>query len=98
MINNCPHCGTELSESLNDGLSQCDHCSQVFDSCVYNQLLAAAWQINKENLPFDKAKFFVKLDKDLLTFVYTFVVDHGYNHQEFMHLLKKLGVSKKIID
>jgi len=94
MINNCPYCGTELSEPLNDGLSQCEHCNQLFDSSVYNKLLAAAWQIRKENLSLDKTKFYTKLDEDLSIFVFTFVAEYGYNHQDFMQVLKKLDIKK----
>lgn len=97
MINNCPNCGFELSEQLNDGLLQCEHCSQVFTSSLYNQLLAAAWQIRKENLSLDKVKFYTKLDEDLASFVYYFVAEQDYNHQDFMEFLKKLGINKKTL-
>lgn len=97
MINNCPNCGKELSEQLNDGLSQCEHCSQIFDSCIYNKLLAAAWQTRKENLSIEKIKFYNKLDEDLALFVYSFIAESGYNHQDFMELLKKLGITKKTL-
>ena len=97
MIQLCPNCGYQLSCELKDGLSHCSHCNQVFDSSDYNKLLSVAWQIRKEDLSLEKIKWQTKLDDDLALFVYLFVVEQQYNHQEFSLLLKKLGVSCKII-
>jgi uncharacterized membrane protein YvbJ len=95
MIQVCPNCGHTLQKQLNDGLTNCSHCNQIFDSSNYNRLLAAAWQTRKENLSLEQIKWQLKLGDDFSILVYTFVVEYEYSHDEFIHLLKKLGVANK---
>lgn len=95
MIYACPHCGYTLESPLKDGLTNCCHCNQVFDSSDYNNLLAAAWQCRKENLTLEKMKWQLQLDEDFCILVYTFAYEYNYTHEEFMALLKKLGVARK---
>ena len=95
MIQVCPNCGHELKLGLSDGLTHCSHCNQVFDSSDYNRLLAAAWQIRRENMSLEQLKWQLKLGDDFSILVHTFVNDHGYSHDDFIRLLKKLGVSNK---
>ena len=96
MINVCPNCGHELPHELNDGLTHCLHCHHLIDSSDYNKLLAAAWQTRKENLSLEQVKWQTKLDEELSIFVYTFVQEYGYSIHEFMVVLNKFGVSKKV--
>jgi hypothetical protein len=96
MIQSCPHCGTSLPKELKSGLSHCNHCNQVFDSSDFNVLLAAAWQIRKDNLSFERLKWQLKLSEEFSIFVYTFVAEHGYTHDEFIRLLKKFNISKDV--
>jgi hypothetical protein len=95
MIHVCPHCGHDLMRALNDGLTHCFHCNQVFDSSDYNKLLSAAWQVRKEHLSLEKLKHIVKLSDDEAILVSTFVGDYGYSHDDFIRLLRKFGVSHK---
>lgn len=95
MIQVCPHCGFELLHSLTDGLTNCSHCTQVFDSSDLNQLLAAAWQVRRQHLSLEQLKWHTKLDQDLSILVYTYVVEYGYSHEDFHKLLKRLGVAHK---
>jgi hypothetical protein len=95
MIQVCPNCGHSLQNQLNDGLTHCFHCNQLFDSSDYNLLLAAAWQVRKENLSFEQIKWQLKLGEDFSILVHAFVGEYGYNHDEFIRLLKKLGVANK---
>jgi hypothetical protein len=96
MIQVCPNCGTSLPEELSDGLTHCGHCNQILDSSDYNQLLSAAWQVRRERLSLEQLKWQLKLGDDFAILVYTFIAEYQYNHEDFMRLLKKLGVSKKV--
>ena len=91
----CPHCGFELLHELNDGLTQCNHCSQVFDSSDLNRLLSAGWLVRKNNFSIEQIKWHCKLDDDLCILVYTFVNDYSYSNQDFYAFLKKIGVAHK---
>ena len=95
MIQVCPHCGFELPCELNDGLTHCSHCNQIFDSSDYNQLLAAAWLVRKKGFTVDQIKWYLKLPDELAILVYTFISDYGYSNQEFAKVLKRLGVAHK---
>jgi len=95
MIHVCPNCGYSLECQLSDGLTHCGHCKQVFDSSDYNKLLSAAWQVRRENICIERMKWQTKLDDDLCLFVYLFVHDYEYTHEDFAKLLKKLGVAHK---
>lgn len=95
MIQVCPNCGFSLNKFLNDGLTHCSHCNQVFDSSDYSKLLSAAWEMRKEHYSLEQLQFYLKLDEDEAILVHSFVEEYGYNHQEFMKLLKKLGVANK---
>lgn len=90
MISVCPNCGYPLQKELKDGLSHCKHCNRVFDSNIFNEILAAAWQLRKQNLSLEQLQWQNNLDKDLLDFIYHFVVNLGYSHEELFHLLKKI--------
>jgi hypothetical protein len=90
MISVCPNCGYSLQQELCNGLSHCKHCNKVFDSNVFNELLAASWLLRKQNLTIEQLEWQTKLDKDLTNFVYYFVSTLEYSHDEFVHLLKKL--------
>lgn len=95
MINVCPNCGHDLQHHLNDGLTHCSHCNQILDSSDYNRLLSAAWQIRKEHLSLEQVKWQLKLGDDFSILAHTFVGDYGYSQDEFIKLLKKLGVAHK---
>lgn len=95
MIQACPNCGHTLQQELNDGLTHCSHCNQIFDSSDFNRLLSAAWQIRREHLSLEQIKWQLKLGDDYSILVYTFVGEYGYSHDELINLLRKLGVANK---
>lgn len=95
MIYVCPNCGHSLHRQLNDGLAHCSHCNRIFDSSDFNRLLAAAWLVRRENLDVEQTIFRTRLSEDEAILVCTFVGDHGYTHEEFIRVLKKLGVAHK---
>lgn len=88
-------CGQELGERLSDGLSHCLRCNHIFDSSDLNNLLAAGWQCRKNHYSLEQLKCNCKLDEEMAILVYTFVADNGYSHEEFLRLLRKLGVANK---
>ena len=85
-----------MPQELKSGLSHCSHCGQVFDSSDFNILLAAAWQVRKDNLSFERLKWQLKLSEEFCIFVYAFVADHGYSHDEFIRVLKKFNIPRHI--
>lgn len=89
MINVCPNCGYSLQKELSDGISHCKHCNKVFDSNIFNEFLAAAWQLRKQEITVEQLEWQTRLDKDLVSFVHYFVSVLGYSHDEFLALLKK---------
>lgn len=95
MLKFCPHCGNELQIELIDGLADCARCKRVFDSSDCNQLLSAAWQMRRQKLSLEQLQTELKLDNDFSILVYAFVEEHCYGHEEFLGLLKKLGVANK---
>lgn len=90
MINACPFCGFNLKQPLFDGVTQCSHCSKFFESTNINKLLSAAWELRRKNLTQESLLFQTKLDKDLVEFVYYFVWNLSYSHDEFLKLLQKI--------
>ena len=94
MIKTCPHCGHDIEKVLKDGLANCLHCNQVFDSSDYNKLLSVAWQIRKNNVTLEHVRWMIQ-DEDLSILVHTFVNDHEYTHAEFVKALKKFGIAHK---
>lgn len=95
MLKLCPHCGDHLQIELQDGLADCGRCKRVFDSSDFNQLLSAAWCVRRQKISLEQLQSELKLDQDLSILVYTYVEEHCYGHEEFLALLKKLGVSNK---
>lgn len=95
MIQTCPHCGHPLLYELKDGLTNCSHCNQVFDSSDFNRLLSASWKIRRDHLSLEQVKLQFKLGDDYSILIYTFVNEYGYTHEELIKLLKKLGVANK---
>src|ERR1700753_1852265 len=84
MIYLCPFCGNQLDRSLRDGIGDCTNCHRIFDSCKYNQLLAAAWVLRKNTqVSIEKLIHMTKLSPEDALFVYTFVGENLYNHEEF---------------
>jgi hypothetical protein len=95
-MNVCPFCGHQLNRELVDGITACGHCNRVFDSCVYNRLLAGYWIIKHDpGVSVEKFKFYSKLSDAEALLVYTFVADNGYCLDDFEKALRQLGVPAK---
>jgi hypothetical protein len=91
---NCPHCGHQLPQELNDGLSACLHCNRIFDSSIINRLLSASWIIRKDRArDFEKFRYCTKLSEPEAILVFSLVYEHGYSHDEFIKALKILCIS-----
>ncbi len=94
MIRCCPFCGFDLNVQLIDGITACVHCNRIFDSSVYNKLLAGFWIIkNDQHISLEKFKFQSGLNAAEAILVYTFVSDHLYSFDEFQKALRDLGIS-----
>lgn len=96
----CPFCGTQLDRELRgDGIADCLHCHRIFNSSKYNELLSASWVLRKSpNTGMDKFLFLTKLSEQDGIFVYAFIAENLYSHDEFQSYLKTLKISEKIAD
>jgi hypothetical protein len=98
MIHLCPFCGSQLGQPLRDGIADCSHCHRVFDSSKYNRLLSASWAIRHQpHIGIDQFRHLTKLSESDTLFVYTFVAENLYSHDEFQAYLKDLGVKNKVL-
>ncbi len=96
MIYLCPFCGDQLGQGLCDGIADCSHCHRVFNSSKYHQLLAASWVLRKcPQADVEQLAHSTKLSSEDALFVYTWVGQELYTHDDFQAHLKKLGVSAK---
>jgi hypothetical protein len=96
MINVCPFCGHLLAEALvSAGLTACLNCNKIIESSLYNRLLSAGWEVRKGNHDLSRLKFDQKLSEEEAILVLAFVSDHGFSHDDFQEVLKKLGIKDK---
>jgi|OpeIllAssembly_1097287.scaffolds.fasta_scaffold965027_2 hypothetical protein len=87
-MNYCPYCGFSLAKPLLDGITTCDRCRRIFDSANRNKLLSAAWLARREHVyDLDILRFRSDLTEEALQFVYHYVVDLCYCHDEFLKVL-----------
>lgn len=95
MIEFCPFCGHPLSNPLNDGISNCSHCSRVFDSCPFNRLLSAGWLARKKNYETTEELERAGVDPDEAIFIACFVGENAFTQEELFQFMRKIGVSEK---
>ncbi len=93
MILVCPHCGTEIPETLFNGLASCLHCHRVFESSTFNKLMSASWLVKKNRYHgIDQLISDTKLAEHEAILVYSFINDSCYSVEEFQKALKDLGI------
>lgn len=98
MITICPYCGHDIIHSVKHGLTSCINCKQIFEASEINKLLGASWIIRKNhNLNYDLLAFQTKLDREQLDFVFKYIAEEGYCHDDFLEVLKtsKWNINKK---
>lgn len=84
----CPYCGCKLDAPLDAGITTCSRCGRIFDSCHRNVVLSAAWLVRREHIiDWDTLQFRSHLIDDDLLFVYHYVVDMGYAHDELIKVI-----------
>lgn len=89
-IHLCPFCGRSLDKSIEDGITTCNNCGRIFDSCDYNRLLSAAWVVRREYIiDSEVLKKKCGLSDDETKFITEFVIDKEYTHDEFLSVMKK---------
>ncbi len=88
MIRLCPFCGYNLSRPLVCGITTCDNCCRVFDSCPYHRTLCAGWIVRKWHIydPDTLRNKFGFLDQELAP-VITYVIQEGLTHEEFIKVV-----------
>jgi len=93
MIVVCPFCGNSMPEILVDGIASCIKCNRVFDSSLQNRLLSASWLVKKHNYgTVEQLISDTRLPEHEAIIAYSFVGENGYSVEEFLHVLKKLGI------
>lgn len=95
MITVCPNCGQPIHPYLNDGLTCCLNCNIIFDSSVYNSILSASWLVRRQSLPPATLVSWLGLSESDAELVYHSIEEEGLSHDEFIQVLKKLGVPEK---
>lgn len=90
----CPHCGTHLEERLNDGLASCLKCNSVFENSLFNRLLSASWILRQNEGSLEQLISDTKISEHEAILVYAFISDNLYSHEEFLKVLKLLGIKK----
>jgi len=88
MVNNCPYCGNYLSRPIRNGLTSCNNCNAIFQTTGENKLLSASWQLRRKNMGMEQFKFLSQLSNEDAKFVYYYVVEEGYSHEEFIQLVR----------
>lgn len=91
MICLCPFCGTRVGRPIQDGISTCNHCNRVFDSCPFHRLLSAAWLIRKQNLyDIGAVKSCCEdLNECELAILEKYIVEEDCSHDEFLKVINK---------
>ena len=68
----------------------CEQCRAFFEANDTNKLLSAAWELRKSHhLGLDAFKFRSGLDDTESQFVYHYISELGYSHDEFLKIVKE---------
>lgn len=90
----CPFCGFSIRPVLH-GISSCNNCKRVFDSCPFNRLLSAAWLVRRQRIP--SAEFLIHrfgFSQKEAELIFTYVAEKCFVHEEFIRILKELAISE----
>ena len=88
MIKLCPFCGHSISRILINGITTCDHCSQVFESSLRNQILSAAWVVRRWYIhDIDTLRKKFGYSEEVLNVVDTYVIQLGMSHDELLEVI-----------
>jgi hypothetical protein len=87
MLNRCPYCGNKLARPIRNGIKSCPHCHSFFTTTKNNQLLSAAWELRKSRTNLEQFKFYNELSDDESSWLYHFVVEEGYTHDEMCKII-----------
>jgi hypothetical protein len=84
-----------MQDKLVDGLACCTRCSRIIESSLQNRLLSASWLMRQNNYHgIDQLISDTKLSESEAIFVYSFVGDNFYSHDEFLQALNLFGIKK----
>jgi hypothetical protein len=93
MLQVCPYCGTEIPETLVNGLASCLHCHRIFESNTLNRLLSASWMVKKNHYHgVEQLISDTKLAEHEAILVYSFINDSCYSVEEFQKAMTDLGI------
>jgi hypothetical protein len=90
----CPHCGHSLHHVVVHGITSCSNCNRVFDTNPFNRLLSASWLVRRKNIMAEESLMQYGYTKEEAQLVLEAVVDNCFTHEDFVKLLKELGVSE----
>jgi hypothetical protein len=92
MIHACPFCGC-LVQTLIDGLASCPKCSRVFTNTLFTRLLSASWLVrNNTYHGIEELISDTKISEPEAIFVYSFIAENLYSHDEFLRVLKAFKI------
>lgn len=85
-----------MGDALLDGFACCPNCRRIFDNSLQNRLLSASWLIRKHNYHnMDQLISATKISENEAIFVYSFVEENCYSHEEFCKALEELGLIRE---
>ena len=94
MIMLCPHCGSSLNIPCKYGISSCSNCNRVFDTSHFNRLLSASWLVRRKNILTAESLMRYGYAKEESELVLEAVYDNCCTHEDFIEILKAIGVSE----
>ena len=90
MIRLCPYCGHSLSRPLDEGITTCDHCNQIFESSDFHRLLSTAWMVRNWHVyDADMLRYKFHVPEYIVKLVEYHVMDQGLSHDDFYHIAKE---------
>lgn len=85
----CPNCGFFSENCLKNGVSCCSNCCYLIDCGQFNKLLAASWIVRRKKISAEQLQSWLGLSDEEAQFVYHYVEESCYSHDEFLKILKK---------
>ena len=91
MIHLCPHCGRHLVRPIANGITTCNNCNRVFDTCTLHRILSGAWECRRNGHEYVEQIFGkCKLNESEAILV-QLSIDRDYSHDEFLkHVTSKI--------
>ena len=98
MMHHCPYCGTNLRIPIMSGITSCNNCNRVFETSPLNRLLSAAWLIRRRHIQDqDVLMYQFGYESSEAALLQEYVIDGGYSHEDFLHILREMGICLDLV-